>query len=400
MEQQLMQGAPPGPNGQVTLANWRQSPFSKWGFRNLRNLVPTGAIAGATGSEVTPLREAWRDLGELDLVDAAGERLPAHRYLRAINVDGLVVLRRGELAYELYDNGLEASRQHILFSVSKSVTGVLAGVLADRGLLDPDRPAADYAPELKSSVYAGATVRHLLDMTVSIGFSEDYADPNGDMPAYRRAVGWDPGGPVGGADLRGFLASLKTPGETAHGEVFHYVSPDTDTLGWVLERAGGAPFAQMLSDLIWRPMGAEREAWVTLDSFGAPRTAGGVCMTTRDLARFGEMMRRGGVANGRQIAPAWWVDDIRSNGDRRAWERGNFAAMGFPASRYRSKWYLFDEETGAFGGAGIHGQWLYVCPTSEVVIAAFSSQPDAADIPYSVAWIANCKHIARELGAA
>lgn len=400
MKQQLMQGAPPGPDGQVTLANWRQSPFSQWGFRNLRSLVPTAAVAGATGSEVTALREAWRDLGELELVDAAGQRMPGQRYLRASNIDGLVVLRRGELAYEFYDNGLEAGQQHILFSVSKSVTGALAGVLADRGLLDPDRPAADYAPELKTSVYASATVRHLLDMTVSIGFSEDYADPNGDMPAYRRAVGWDPGGAVGEADLRGFLASLKTPGESAHGEAFHYVSVNTDTLGWVLERAGGAPLAQMLSELVWRPMGAEREAWVTLDSFGAPRAAGGICMTTRDLARFGEMMRRGGVANGRQIIPAWWVDDIRANGDQAAWRRGNFAAMGFPASRYRSKWYLFDEDTGAFGGAGIHGQWLYVCPTSEVVIAAFSSHPVAADIPYSVTWIANCKRIARELGRA
>lgn len=399
MKPPLMRGAPPQPDQQVTLANWRQAPFSQWGFRNVRSLVPTAAAQGAAGTEITPLREAWQDLGALEMIDAAGARMACQRYLRASNVDGLVVLRRGELAFEFYDNGLEVGQQHILFSVSKSVTGALAGVLVERGLLDPDRPVTEYLPELHGSFFAGASVRNLLDMTVSTAFSEDYAAPVGDMPAYRRAAGWDPGGVVGSANLRGFLAGLKGSGAGAHGEAFHYVSPDTDTLGWVLERAGGLPFARMLSEWVWRPMGAEREAWVTLDSFGAPRTAGGVCMTTRDLARFGEMMRRGGVANGRQIIPAWWVDDLRTNGDRGAWERGNFAAMGFPACRYRSKWYLYDEETGAFGGAGIHGQWLYVCPTNEVVIAAFGSQADAADVPGSVAWIANCGRIARELGS-
>lgn len=397
MAQHLMQGAPPRPDEQVSLANWRQAPFSKWGFRNVRSLVPTAAARPASAGEVWRLPQAWRDLAGLELCDASGAPMDCLRYLRDIHIDGLVVLHRGELAYEFYDNGFDVAQQHILFSVSKSVTGALAGVLVERGLLDPDRPAAAYVPELQHSVFAGATVRHLLDMTVSTGFSEDYADPNGDMPAYRRAVGWDPGGAVGSGDLRGFLAGLKTAGEGAHGDAFHYVSPGTDTLGWVLERAGGMSFAAMLSEWIWRPMGAEYEAFVTLDSQGAPRTAGGICVTARDLARFGEMMRRGGLVNGRQIIPRWWVEDLRSNGDQRAWDRGNFAAMGFPAKRYRSKWYLFDADTGAFGGAGIHGQWLYVCPESEVVIAAFSSQPDAADIPYSVAWIANCGRIASAL---
>lgn len=399
MQPQLMQGAPPPADAQVTLANWRQAPSSRWGFRNVRALVPTAAVPAAEPDGVAPLPVDWRDIGDLDIPAADGGATRLAAFLRRNHVDGFVALRRGRLAYEFYDNGLDAGQQHILFSVSKSLTGALAGVLAERGLLDPDRPAADYVTELRGSVFGDARVRHLLDMTVAIEFNEDYADPAGDMPAYRRAVGWDPGGDAGGADLRGYLAGLTRRAARAHGAAFHYVSVATDTLGWVLERAGGLPFAVMLSEWIWKPMGAAREAWVTVDSFGAPRAAGGICVTARDLARFGEMMRRGGVASGRRIVPSWWVDDIRFNGDAQAWARGNFAAMGFPACRYRSKWYVFDAGTGAFGGAGIHGQWLYVCPENEVVIAVMSSHPVAADIPYATAFIGACRRVAAALGA-
>ncbi len=79
---------------------------------------------------------------------------------------------------------------------------------------------------------------------------------------------------------------------------FHYVSTNTDVLGWVYEKACGKPYAQILSEYIWAPMGAEDDAYITLDTHGAARAAGGICATVRDLARFGEMIRNRGLANG------------------------------------------------------------------------------------------------------
>jgi CubicO group peptidase (beta-lactamase class C family) len=63
-------------------------------------------------------------------------------------------------------------------------------------------------PEVSSSVYGGCSVRHLLDMSVGISFTEDYVDPDGDVARYRRAVGWDVIQPGQSAmQLREFLAT-------------------------------------------------------------------------------------------------------------------------------------------------------------------------------------------------
>ncbi len=147
------------------------------------------------------------------------------------------------------------------------------------------------------------------------------------------------------------------PAPEPHGTVFRYLSPNSDLLGWLVERASGQDFAGLFSDLIWKPMGAEASAYVTVDAIGSPRSAGGICALPRDLARLGEMMRLGGKG----ILPDWWVQDIRSGGDSEPWKKGEFYHM-FPYGRYRSQWYQTGSASGAFCAIGIHGQWLWVDP--------------------------------------
>jgi CubicO group peptidase (beta-lactamase class C family) len=219
----------------------------------------------------------------------------------------------------------------------------------------------------------------VLDMTVSIDFDEAYLEPDSAFARYREAMGWNPAAdPAKTPGLHPFLTTLPR-GDGPHGERFHYVSPNSDMLGWIIERAAGRPYATLLSDLIWKPLGAAHDAYVTIDKVGAPRSAGGVCTTLRDLARFGEMLRRGGEG----IVPRDWIDDILENGDRGAWTRGEMSVL-FPEGRYRSKWYLTGNAHGAWTGIGIHGQWLYIDPAAKLVIAKFSSQAlpvdDARDL--------------------
>lgn len=235
MAANLMDDFPPAPDRLVTLANWRQAPFSAWGFRNVRRLVPTADIA-ASGHAI-PLESSLEDISHVGFAGHDGKPTTVGRALPATNTDAFIVLRRGYIAAEWYGPGMSATTPHIVFSVSKSICGALGGILADRGLLDPDAPVIDYVPELKSSVYAGCAVRHLLDMAVGIAFTEDYDDPAGDVARYRHAVGWDPLPPGQEAiDLRSFLKVQKPDGQR-HGELFHYVSTNTDVLGWVYERA-------------------------------------------------------------------------------------------------------------------------------------------------------------------
>lgn len=379
----LMEGFPPAPDGLVTLANWRKSPFNGWGFRNVRRLLPTADIPASSQSH--PLALDLEDIGATALTGRDGRETTLAHYLPATGTDAFVVLRRGRIAAEWYGNGMSPTTPHIVFSVSKSICGSLGGILVERGLLDPDAPVIDYIPEMAGSVYASCSVRHLLDMTVGISFVEDYDDPDGDVIRYRYAVGWDPL-PAGREtpDLRGFLATMKADGKR-HGDVFHYVSTNTDVLGWVYERACRQPLADILSQYLWQPLGAATDAYITVDKHGAMRAAGGICVSPHDLARFGEMMRRRGVAGDRQVVPGWWVDDINTRGEPEAWNRSEFADL-LPNASYRSKWYRIDRNRNVLMAIGIHGQYVYIHPGAELVIVRMASEHTPLDPESARGW--------------
>ena len=373
----LMQGFPPLPDRQVSLANWLKPPFNRWSFRHVREILPTACIHRAD-APAAALRRSDRAVGRIAFQGPDGSEWTVGRMLAETFTDGFLVLQRGRIVAESYDNGLTPEARHIVFSVSKSITASLSGVLVERGLLDPDAPVARYVPEIASSAYGDCTLRHVLDMTVSVAFVEDYLDSTGDYARYRASTGWipdpDPARPV---DMRSFLATLKR-GAGPHGARFHYVSPNSDLLGWILERASGVRYARLLSELLWQPMGAEFDADIAVDRLGAPRSAGGISATLRDLGRFGELMRRRGMAENRQVLPGWWIDDIQANGDPAAWQYSEMV-KSIPRGRYRSKWYVIGNDHGAFCAIGIHGQWIYVDPAAEVVIVKLSSQPLAVD---------------------
>lgn len=360
-----MHGFPPALTGQATLANWRTAPFNRWAFHHVRELVPSAEIAAPRAGH-EPWTRADRDLPVGDLA--------------ATDTDGLVILHRGRLVRETYAHGLAAETPHILMSVSKSLLGLLAGVLVGRGQLDPEEPVTALIPELAGTAYRGATIRQLLDMRVGVAFDENYLATSGPIIEYRKSTGWNPLAPgESPSDLRSFFQHLTKP-DGPHGGRFHYVSPNTDLLGWVLERASGLRYADLMSELLWRPMGAEHAAYITVDRLGAPRCAGGICVTTRDLARVGQLIVEGGRHRGVQVVPKDWIDDIFSAGDPEAWKQGPFVPYfpGLPI-HYRSKCYVVRGPEPLLFGFGIHGQHLFVDPTAEIVIAKVSSQAAPLD---------------------
>lgn len=389
----MMKTFPPGAEAQVTLANWRNAPFNKWAFHHVREVVPSADIPNDPEA-VTALPAAPADLASLGVADEAGRALDLAGFLEATDTDALVILKNGRVVYETYANGMDAGTPHILMSVSKSMLGLLAGILSDRGALDLGRQVTDIIPEVKSTAYAGATVRELLDMRAGIAFDEDYLATSGPIIEYRKATNWNPLGPGEvESDLRAFFTNL-TERDGPHGGRFHYVSPNTDLLGWIIERSAGARYVDLMSELVWRPLGASRPAYITVDRLGAPRVAGGMCATARDLALVGRMVAGDGAIEGRQIVPPGWIADITGAGDPEAWNAGDFASF-FPglAMHYRAKWYI--ERPGRSGGAllfgvGVHGQNLFVDAERDLVIAKFSSQAlplDEARIALTTRWV-------------
>ena len=379
-------------DGVVTLSNWQRAPFNRWSFRHVAQLVPSARVERGEG----PVLELPPDPVSIDDVSfqtQGGGWQSLGDFLNATSTDGFVALRGGRVAAELYFDGMTHSTRHLLQSVSKSLCGTVAGALVGTGVLSTDDLVSDHVPELEATSFGDATVRHLLDMTAGTRFSEEYDDPAADVRAYERAAGWQPAAPgEEDLDLAGYAAAL--PNARSHGELFEYRSILTDVLGLVLERAGRAPLADLTSHLLWRQMGAEYDAEVTVDRSGNPMADGGFSVTLRDLARLGQLWLQGGFVLGRQIVPYDWVTDTRFADDacRRTFLASPGAARALcppldpacePLGHYRNQWWVLDPGRGTLLAAGIYGQYLYVDVSAGVVLAKLSSLPDPLDLEVS-----------------
>jgi CubicO group peptidase (beta-lactamase class C family) len=373
----LMAGPPPFPEDRlVTLANWQDPPWNRWSFQRVGELVPLAPIPRGSG-RAWALPRAERDLDGA-LVSVHGRRVPLPRFLDATYTDGFLVLHRGRVVTERYANGMTSGTTHLLQSVSKSITAVVCGALVGRGVLAPEDLVTAHIPELAGTSWDGCTVRHLLDMRAGTRFNEDYEDPRADVRVFEQIVQWSPRTnrrlP---SHLTEYFPTLRNKGP--HGGPFDYRSILTDLLGWVLERAAGARFADLVSRELWQPMGAEFDAQVTVDGHGSALADGGVCVTLRDLARFGQLVANDGRRGRAQVIPDAWIADTLTP-DPDSVEAFAAYADRFERRRgayYRNQWWVVDPIEGILMGSGIYGQAVFVHGAAEVVIAKLSTWPVA-----------------------
>lgn len=375
-----MVGSPPPADRIVRLADgsyWR-FPAMRWSVCHLRQLMPTVNVSRGLG-DPQPLPRMLRD--DIDAVRflplGSDQPMTWGESLAANYTDGIVVLHQGRIVYERYFGVLNEYGQHAAMSVTKSFVGTLGAMLVAEGKMDADRQVKEYVPELAGSAFGDATVRQVLDMTTGIKFSEDYADPDAEVWAHARAGNPlpKPQDDTGPRSYFEFLQTVKQQGR--HGEAFGYKTANTDALGWVIARVTGRDVAQLLSERIWRKLGAEQDAYVTVDSIGTPFAGGGLNTGLRDLARFGEMMRNGGRFNGQQIVPQAAVADIRKGGDPKLFAKAGYTLL--QGWSYRDMWWITNNDHGAFTARGVHGQTIYIDPKAEMVIARYASCPVAAN---------------------
>jgi len=358
------------PRHTISLANWRTRPYCFWSFRNVAEMVRSARIKTAD-ARTLPAPVDNPELLAAPSFPGTDETIAG--LLGRAQADSFLLSRGGEMVCEWHSPGVDRSDPHLVFSISKSITALVACILEDQGILDVGTPVGDLVPEARGSAYADATVRNLLDMRVSLDFDESYLSEQ-DYARYRRAMLWNP--PTGdGSEEDGILVLLCSLGKAdgPHGGDHAYLSPNSDMLGIVLERATGARFTDLCSDLLWQPLGASADALVTVDNLGAPRTAGGVFLRPHDLLALGQMLLDGGKAGGNQIISQRWIDDMRTNGDPDAWARGTQADF-LKNGRYRSNWYQRGDGSNAFLAAGIHGQFLYCDPDTHTAIVCTASQ--------------------------
>jgi CubicO group peptidase (beta-lactamase class C family) len=347
-----------------------------------------------------PLPSSVLSLGNPRVTRLDGSAATLDDVLAGTFTDAFLVLHDGQVVAERYYDGMTAGTRHLLMSVSKSILGCVVGVLTDRGLLDTHAPVTAYVPEAARSGYAGATIRDLLDMRTGVAFREIYTAPSAEVRMMERSMGWRPMQP---GDPQGAYPYLLTLGSAGpHGGEFHYRSADSDMLGWACERASGIRIADLVSALVWRPIGAEADAEITCDPLGSAIPDGGISATARDLARFGQVLVDDGVAQGQVVVPEAWLADVRSPEPsiREAFACTDNEAV-LPGGWYRSQFWVIPRPGGpVLVCLGIHGQLIYADRASRTVVVKMSAWPDAQNAAYLLDTLGACAAVADWLSAA
>lgn len=377
----LMHGSPPPVSKRIRMEDDRYLSFPeiRWSLSHIRELLPTVSVwRGREPPSALPAGagDVAAAIDALEFNDLQGQ---AHTWASSLTqtfTDGIVVLHRGVKLYERYFGALQPQRPHACFSITKSYAATLAATLIHERALDEDQSIAYYLPEMAGTAFQDATLRQVLDMQVGVDYSEVYSDPDASFWDYARAGGLRPRGPdfKGPCNYYDYLVTLRKLGN--HGAAFQYKTVNTEVLCWVMRRVTGAALADLLSERIWSRIGCEEDGFLAVDSIGVAMGGAGLNASLRDLARFGELMRCEGSANGQQVIPAAVVADIQRGSDPE-----KFSTAGYDLLRgysYRNMWWVSHNPLGVFEGRGIHGQRLYIAPKAELVIARFCSHPIAA----------------------
>jgi len=378
-----MIGFPPAEDTLVTLASWQDPPNVRWAFQHMREIIPTQLIAA--GPRPRPLTAALDpSVGETPVTRLDHSASTAAQVFDDTWTDAVLVLHDGVLVEERYVDPMTPATPHLLMSVTKSVVGCVAGILTGHGVLDPEAPVSTYVPEVEGSGYDGATVRHLLDMRTGVAFRETYLEPDSEVRVMERSMGWRPsdeGDPTG---MYEYMTTLGTDGP--HGGDFTYRSADTDMLGWVVERASGRRMADLVTELLWLPIGAEHDAHITCDPVGSAIHDGGLSTTARDLARFGQLLLDDGFVGGEEVVPAAWLADARHPPPavRQAFANTDNEEV-LTGGWYRNQfWFVPVPDGEALVCLGIHGQMVYVNRGTRTVGAKLSSWPDPQNSSYLI----------------
>lgn len=375
-----MEGLPPPSDKRIRWADagHMRFPTTRRAFSHMREFLPTANVSCGRGPVWELPRAERGDLGAVTFAPLGGKaELSWDQALAANFTDAIVVLHRGTIVYERYLGAMRPELTHIAFSMTKSFVGTIAEMLIDEGKLDPAAPVGSLIPELAQSGFGNATLRQLMDMTTGINFSEEYTDPASGIGAFSFALGLTPRpeGYAGPTDVYAFMPGIAKAGE--HGARFTYRTVNTEVLGWIVARTEGQRLDRVLSQRIWQPLGMEADADFLIDGTGMPFAGGGLNPGLRDLARFGEAMRLGGMANGQQVIPRAVIESIGRGGRTEDFAQAGYAML--PGWSYRSQWWLSHNDHGAFSARGIHGQALWVDPAAEMVIARFASHPTAGN---------------------
>ena len=353
-----------GPNAWrlYKVANLFDKNTISYNFINMKEFFPTSTPIKA--SENPHIFKKRDDFYMPELYEFGGEKKPIQEAIDYFNTDGLMILKDGEVLYENYWNKNKENSRHIIWSVSKSFLSALVGIALDEGLIDDiNDPIIKYLKDFEGTGYEGVSIKNLLQMSSGIAFNEDYGDPDSDINRYARVT-------ATGTSQREFAKTLKNSREP--GTYNHYISLDSQMLGMLVAEVTNMTVKEYLYEKIWSQIGMQDDAFYLTDKQEVEMSLGGLNVTLRDMAKFGQLYLNKGNWNGKQVVPTEWVSNstvpLGKHVQPNAGDQFTSDAWG-----YGYQWWIPGPGVSDYTAHGIYNQFIYVNPESGVVIAKTSS---------------------------
>ncbi len=270
----------------------------------------------------------------------------------------IFVVHRGRVVAEAYGPDTDPDTTLISWSMAKSITHAVFGLLVGDGLvaIDDPAPVAAWAGDARREI----TIRHLLVMSSGLAFVEDYVDDSvSDVIEMLFGSGVD--------DHAAFAAAK--PLVHPPGRVWNYASGTSNILARIagdLVGGGRDGMEAFLGDRIFGPLGM-RSASPKFDTAGTFVGSSYVYATAADFARFGYWYLRDGTWDGRRLLPAGWAESARTP-----------AAAPVPATErhgYGCHWWRWFRSDDTFSANGYETQRVVVSPSRDVVLVRLGKTP-------------------------
>ena len=287
-------------------------------------------------------------------------------YMNESQITALLILKNGQIVDERYQYDRQPDMPMRSFSMAKTFTSMLVGIAHEKGYIKSlDDRALDYWPDIATSAYGQTTIRHLLRMSSGVKFKELYTwTPDDDMWVWSKIL-YDSSNDKKPQTVIDFL-NQKTTRDFEQGRRFSYASIETDVLGRVLTKATGKSLSELTQEWIWEPMGAEFSAfWQYSTTDRVEAASGGFNAALRDYGRFGLLLANDGKRDGQSIIPYEYLMEAT---DPEKQPQAFKPKTATPYMGYGYQIWLLPYKTRTFGLQGIHGQTIFIQPSSQIVM--------------------------------
>lgn len=318
----------------------------------VRPEIWTANVTVEPGSYISSLPLAIEDLSSLNYVwDGAEKSL--RDFMHTTETDMVQFAVNGAVVGALYNNGYAEHTRHQPWSVTKTFVAATVGIAYDQGLVrDLQQPIEEYIPELIGTAWEGVTIENILQMESGVHWDEDtpVLAQNTQVQQWIDVLLDSATNGALGQTRNEFLMSL--PKVYEQGTEFRYNSGNTQVLAWMLEKIYAKPYNDIISELLWKPMGAYGDARMIADREGSVIASQGLYARGYDFVRFGELLRNEGInTDGRRVISADWVNRLT--------QMTEVSGGGYAYQTWNS-----DVSPDAYKASGFQGQKITVVPSA------------------------------------